>query len=197
MLHVRRRAGVRVGGIRTAPPVAITRCGATVRLSGSARGRPTGQRRPSTRTPSPSPTRPITRQVSGSSVPVRERRGQRVVVTAGDHPHQRVDVERRARPRAAWPERPARRARRSMRTPLASAMWPRSATRPSLTSVIAVAPSSAARGPSAYGSSGRRCAVTTDTGERKPRPSTAKPAAAQPSRPAHRDDVARAGRRRA
>ena len=34
-------------------------------------------------------------------------------------------------------------------TPLASAMWPRSAISPSLTSVIAVAPSCAERGPSA------------------------------------------------
>src|SRR5579875_1754385 len=50
-------------------------------------------------------------------------------------------------------------------------------------SVIAVAPSAAAFGPSKYGGSGRRCAATTCTGERKPRPSTAKPAAAHPSRP--------------
>ena len=36
---------------------------------------------------------------------------------------------------------------RSSATPLASAMWPRSASRPSLTSIIAVAPSAAASGP--------------------------------------------------
>ena len=34
-------------------------------------------------------------------------------------------------------------------TPLASAMWPRSASRPSLTSIIAVAPAAAAGGPAA------------------------------------------------
>ena len=39
-------------------------------------------------------------------------------------------------------------------TPLAAATWPRSASRPSLTSIIAVAPSSAASGPAAYGGRG-------------------------------------------
>ena len=72
-----------------------------------------------------------------------------------------------------------------MPTPLATATCCRSATSPSLTSTIAVAPSSAARGPCAYGGSGRRCAATTLTGERNPRPSTASPAAAQPSRPVY------------
>ena len=50
-------------------------------------------------------------------------------------------------------------------------------------SIIAVAPASAACGPASYGGSGERWAPTTATGERNPRPSTASPAAAQPSRP--------------
>ena len=54
---------------------------------------------------------------------------------------------------------------------------------PSLTSVIAVAPSPAAAGPAWYGGSGRRCASTKARGERKPRESTACPAADQPSQP--------------
>ena len=48
---------------------------------------------------------------------------------------------------------------------------------------MAVAPASAARGPASYGGSGQRWALTTPTGERNPRPSTARPAAAQPSFP--------------
>ena len=63
-------------------------------------------------------------------------------------------------------------------------MWPTSASRPSETSIIAVAPSSAATGPAASGGSGSRYAPTTAAGERNPRDSTASPAAAQPSRPA-------------
>lgn len=63
--------------------------------------------------------------------------------------------------------------RTSMRTLLDSAMCPRSAIRPSLTSVMAVAPSPAAAGPAWYGGSGRRCASTKARGERKPRESTA------------------------
>src|SRR5882724_373749 len=62
-------------------------------------------------------------------------------------------------------------------------MWPRSASRPSDTSSIAVAPALAAWAPAGYGGSGARCAPTTFTGDRKPRPSTANPAADQPSRP--------------
>ncbi|CAM5695589.1 hypothetical protein SANTM175S_06079 [Streptomyces antimycoticus] len=73
--------------------------------------------------------------------------------------------------------------RRSIRTLLASAICPRSATSPSLTSVMAVAPSPAAAGPAWYGGSGRRCASTKARGERKPRESTACPAADQPSHP--------------
>ena len=70
-----------------------------------------------------------------------------------------------------------------MRTLLASAMCPRSAISPSLTSHIAVAPSPAAAGPAWYGGSGRRWASTKARGERKPRESTANPAADQPSQP--------------
>src|SRR5690606_32372794 len=73
--------------------------------------------------------------------------------------------------------------RTSMRTLLASAMCPRSAISPSLTSHIAVAPSPAAAGPAWYGGSGRRWASTKARGERKPRESTAWPAADQPSQP--------------
>ncbi len=73
--------------------------------------------------------------------------------------------------------------RRSMRTLLASAMWPRSAMRPSLTSHMAVALSPAAAGPAWYGGSGLRCASTKARGERKPRERTAYPAADQPSQP--------------
>src|SRR5690242_21249463 len=62
-------------------------------------------------------------------------------------------------------------------------MCPRSASSPSLTSHIDDAPACAARGPSAYGGCGRRCASTTVRGERKPRVSTVTPASAQPSRP--------------
>ena len=73
--------------------------------------------------------------------------------------------------------------RMSIRTLLASAMCPRSAISPSLTSHIAVAPSPAAAGPAWYGGSGRRWASTKARGERKPRESTACPAADQPSQP--------------
>jgi hypothetical protein len=73
--------------------------------------------------------------------------------------------------------------RTSIRTLLASAMCPRSAISPSLTSHIAVAPSPAAAGPAWYGGSGRRCASTNARGERNPRDSTAYPAADQPSQP--------------
>ena len=45
---------------------------------------------------------------------------------------------------------------RSMATPDAAATCPASASSPSETSIIAVAPASAAAGPSAYGGSGRR-----------------------------------------
>src|ERR1700677_876394 len=45
---------------------------------------------------------------------------------------------------------------RSIVTPLASAMWPRSATSPSLTSIIAGAPARAAAGPDSYGGAGRK-----------------------------------------
>ena len=48
---------------------------------------------------------------------------------------------------------------------------------------MAVAPASAATVPCPYGTSGTRCASTTARGERKPRCSTAIPAAAQPVRP--------------
>src|SRR5690606_21796857 len=71
----------------------------------------------------------------------------------------------------------------SIPTPEASAMCPRSASSPSETSIIAVAPANAAAGPAAYGGSGQRWAFTTLTGERNPLPNTASPAAAQPSRP--------------
>ena len=47
----------------------------------------------------------------------------------------------------------------------------------------AVAPASAATAPCPYATSGTRCASTTARGERKPRCSTAIPAAAQPVRP--------------
>ena len=43
-----------------------------------------------------------------------------------------------------------------MATPDASAMWRASASSPSETSIIAVAPASAATCPAAYGGSGRR-----------------------------------------
>ena len=46
-----------------------------------------------------------------------------------------------------------------------------------------MAPARAACGPAGYGGSGTRCAPTTATGERKPRASTASPAADQPIRP--------------
>ena len=42
-----------------------------------------------------------------------------------------------------------------MATPESAAMWPASATRPSETSIIAVAPAWAAASPAAYGGSGR------------------------------------------
>src|SRR2546421_436423 len=47
-----------------------------------------------------------------------------------------------------------------------------------------VAPSPAACGPAAYGTSGRRCASTSSRGVRNPRDSTVYPAAAYPTRPA-------------
>ena len=77
-----------------------------------------------------------------------------------------------------------------MRTPLASAMWPRSATRPSLTSVIAVAPRSAAIGPS-----GVRRLGTAVRGHHRHRRAEAAAEHGEPGRgpaePAgHRDDVA-------
>ncbi len=64
-------------------------------------------------------------------------------------------------------------------------MWPRSASKPSLTSVMAVAPAPAACGPAAYGGCGTRCASTAALGDRKPRLSAANPAPARPSCPAY------------
>ena len=111
-----------------------------------------------------------------------ERRGQRVVVAAGEQPVPGVGAQRGAHVASrAGTSRVA--LRRSMRTPEARATWPRSASSPSDTSIIAVAPAFAASGPAAYGGSGTRWALTTTAGERKPRCSTASPAAAQPSRP--------------
>ena len=69
-------------------------------------------------------------------------------------------------------------------TRLSAARCPRSASSPSLTSHIAVAPASAAAGPAAYGGVGRRCAATAAIGLEKPRRSTARPQADHPSRPA-------------
>ena len=96
---------------------------------------------------------------------------------------------RRARPgRAAARARSAgSRRRRARRWPLARC--PRSASSPSLTSHIAVAPSTASSGPSAYGGLGCRCACTsTSIGTPPPLASRccsrARPAADQPSRPA-------------
>ena len=120
----------------------------------------------------------------------RERRGQRVVVAAGQHPRQRVHVQRGAAPRAAG--RAPRTAPTSSvdRTPLASAMWPRSATSPSLTSSSRWRRASAARGPCAYGGSGRRCAATTCT-RRAEAAAEHREAGRGPAQPAgHRHDVA-------
>ena len=134
--------------------------------------------------PPPRPTLPTTLHAIGRSTS-----GGKVATSAWSSPPvsshcQRVGVQR-ARgvlELLRHVERVRRRARTE--TPLAAATWPRSATRPSLTSIIAVAPSAAARGPSAYGGAGRRCASTRTRGDRNPRLSTARPAAAQPSRPA-------------
>ena len=74
-----------------------------------------------------------------------------------------------------------------MSTPLAAATWPRSASRPSLTSIIAVAPRFAASGPASYGGAGRRCPVISGVTRGScvsPASSRARPAAAGPSGPA-------------
>ena len=90
---------------------------------------------------------------------------------------------RRGAPRPA----PARSGSRSTSTPLARAMWPRSASRPSLTSIMAVAPRVAASGPASYGGIGRRCSPTRGFSRMpavSPVLSRASPAAAWPSGPA-------------
>ena len=80
-----------------------------------------------------------------------------------------------------------------MPTPLATATCRRSATSPSLTSTIAVAPSSAARGPCPYGGSGRRCAV--DHAPRRAEPARrARPARPRPSRAGRRTATTSPGR---
>ena len=165
---------------------APSRCAGSGVSGRSGPSRPGRRRRarPSTSTSgSPASTAPITVQPSGSTASGRERRGQRVVLTAGEQPVQRVDAQRRAHldqplghRQPVGAQRP-----RAPRTPRATC--PRSASSPSDTSIMAVAPASAACGPAAYGGSGTRCAPTTATGERKPRASTASPAAAQPIRP--------------
>ncbi len=82
---------------------------------------------------------------------------------------------------------------RSIRTPLAAAMCPRSATSPSLTSVIAVAPRSAAAGPAWYGGSGLRCASTKARG-RAEAAGEHRVAGRRPAQPAgDGDQVARPG----
>ena len=62
-------------------------------------------------------------------------------------------------------------------------MCPRSASSPSDTSIIDVAPDAPPTIPAASGGSGTRYAPTAAAGERNPLDSTANPAAAQPSRP--------------
>jgi len=69
-------------------------------------------------------------------------------------------------------------------TPDASARCRASATRPSLTSIMAVAPAMAAAGPAAYGGCGRRWASMTAAGSARPAWSRARPAADSPTRPA-------------
>ena len=82
-------------------------------------------------------------------------------------------------------------------TPLASATWPRSASRPSLTSIIAVAPSSAASGPASYGGAGRRCAATSSaSGSDGGSPPGARPAASPPAGGRGRPRSGRAARPR-
>lgn len=54
--------------------------------------------------------------------------------------------------------------RTSIATPLAAATCPTSASNPSDTSIMAVAPSRAACGPAEYGTSGRRYASTSSRG---------------------------------
>src|SRR5512135_2579405 len=70
-----------------------------------------------------------------------------------------------------------------MPTAEARARWPRSASRPSLTSIIAVAPARASAGPRSYGGAGWRCASTSGP-SRTPADSSANPAAARPTVPA-------------
>ncbi len=112
-------------------------------------------------------TSPITFQRAGSFTVRREGRHDRVVLPAGQHPLDGVDTDGLADVVHLGGD-VDRAERMSIRTLLASAMWPRSAISPSLTSHIAVAPSPAAAGPAWYGGSGRRWASTKARGERKP-----------------------------
>ena len=153
---------------------------------------PRGVRLPSTSTPcaagDPADHRPLAGggALPGTSRPARGRR-RRPAPSPSDPPRAR------RRRRDSCRHDPARTVSSSIPTPLAIATWLRSATSPSLTSTIAVAPSSAAVGPSAYGGSGRRCAATSDTGERKPRAEHGQPGGG-PAEPAgDRDHVAGAG----
>ena len=78
----------------------------------------------------------------------------RVVVAAAEHELHRVRAV--AAPTACSGSASSKAAEcRSIATPLAAATWPRSATSPSETSIIAVAPACAAAAPAAYGGCGR------------------------------------------
>ena len=106
----------------------------------------------------------------------------------------RVDAERRCRRRAAAPGTSSARVSQLDADPAGHARRARGRRRsPSLTSIIAVAPSSAAAGPASYGGSGRRCAATTRAGERNPRAEHGQPGRG-PAEPA---GVARRRRRAA
>ena len=107
-----------------------------------------------------------------------------MVVAAGQQPGQRVRGQRPGRvlEHLGHLERPGRDVDRDPAAPrdVTEVLRPARRSRRSSPS----RPASRPAVPAAYGGDGRRCASTRTRGERKPRDSTASPAAAQPSRPA-------------
>src|SRR5262249_4832282 len=74
----------------------------------------------------------------------------------------------------------------SIWTSLAAAMWPRSASSPSLTSIMAVAPSLAASGPASYGGGGGGRGGGRPAGAGGPAARTGRPPRPVPRPPGHR-----------